>query len=144
MINWDERLLLESEKKRDRIARLRNEYKDLFDLVGDTEFKSMARLALWYADTHDIDGSTLFGRRHKSLVYHNRRLVVLLYCTFDKASTVEIGKFIGRDHTTVLYHLGDLKTKQRKGKSNEPVKTNTLECKTDGSANGSGDGGWAI
>lgn len=137
MIDWKELQRLEVERKTKKIARLKEENKELFDKVGDSTFPSMRALAIWYCNTNDVDGITLFKRKTKYLTMHNRNIIILLYCLFDKASTNDIGRFVGRDHTTVLYHLGDLKCKQgRRKKPNEILQASAFagsigECFSD-------------
>lgn len=105
----------EKQKRLARINEVRAKYPEYFVDVDGITFKSIEDFILWYVSFYKLDGTELFRSvRRGSIKQHNKKIAVLCYCLFPELSSVAIGRFLHRDHTTIIYHLGFLKNKRRK------------------------------
>jgi chromosomal replication initiation ATPase DnaA len=98
-----------------RIDEVRAKYPEYFVDVEGITFKSLEDFILWYCDRYNVDGELLFRSvRRGEIAKHNRIIQIMCFCLFPGLSCVVIGRFLHRDHTTILHHLGFLKRGQRK------------------------------
>ena len=74
-----------------------------------------------------VDAKLIIGRSHARTITQARQIAMYLLCEVHGQTTTSVGKFFGRDHTTVMYAIGKVKERMTSDPTTQTIVTKLSE-----------------
>jgi len=76
-----------------------------------------------------VDPKLIVGRSHTRTATHARQIVMYLLCEVHGKTTTSVGKFFGRDHSTVMYAVNKVKERMATDTSTQLIVSKLSDAK---------------